>query len=714
MSAYIWGYRGMVVGVDDEPVTNYQDARGLARLIVSRRLRPPFVLGVFGPRATAKTTFLHTLSREVQDLASQPKSNESDFLISKVISVHYNAWHGAPAGPVIGLAERVFGKLEELNNQTEQSYPFYEIDSVARLWRDANSKIEVATDIVKRTKGAVKVAEDAHRGALKSHADASAYIKWADAAVQFHKNVAERDPDILTKIDRAGSVLGLRNLANDPDSLNRILDEAKTVGGQASLLTSVKIAKRYIGTVVLLILALILLLSGIYVAVLLGGRISDEKDLIDALTKILAGASALIGLFGVVGVAITQNRASRAIADLQKYEPLLRQAIFEVDRSYLLNLAIAKETMDTLRSELTQAQARLAEALRDLSLASQQRADAEQRGILLRLLQRYRERQSVGEDVSGTIREDFESLSFAISHSVNSDLRVVVYIDGLDRCRPSEVVKVTEAIRLLLLLETFIVVLPVDPAWIIHSFKTAYQLSLTEGERPSSVADDSAGYELLSQLIDIPFWPDVVNTEAAARYFINDLMHRQGIFAQDDRLHMTAAPSISPVEIEPFTTEEVAETHFEVAEIHFTAGEWDLIGELSVIRRMAPRKLMRLINVYTVIRATLSPLELRFLEGQAGYRALLVHLFVSLSPPDVSGPYLIALARHGDFKGLMDSLRSGKEESASYREMIEALDLYRRLDSEASIGPLRDWSFRVRQYGWLDPHALEESVRAYL
>jgi hypothetical protein len=450
------------------------------------------------------------------------------------------------------------------------------------LHRDADSKVKAAADIVERTKGEVKAAEDAHRDALKTHADASAYIKWEDASVQFHRNVAERDLGILKRIDRAGSVLGLRNLANDPDSLNRILDEAKTVGGQASLLTSFKIAKRYFGTVLLLILALTLLLSGIYMAVLLGGKISSAKDLIDSLTKIIASTSAFIGFFGVVGVAIAQNRASRAIADLQTYEPLLRQAIFEVDRSYLLNLAIAKETMDTRLSELAQAQVRLADAVRDLSLAVQQRADVKQPGVLLRLLQRYRERQSVGEDVSSTIREDFESLSFGISHSricptANADLRIAVYIDGLDNCRPGEVFEAIEAIRLLLLFQTFIVVLAVDPAWIIHSFKSADRLSIQE-ERPSSVDDNSASYQLLSQLIDIPFWPGVVNLEET-HHLINDLLQSTGIFAQDERLHM-ATPSLPSIEIEPplppIENEPPNEpnTIDKVDETHFTAGEF--------------------------------------------------------------------------------------------------------------------------------------------
>jgi hypothetical protein len=140
------------------------------------------------------------------------------------------------------------------------------------------------------------------------------------------------------------------------------------------------------------------------------------------------------------------------------------------------------------------------------------------------------------------------------------------------------------------------------------------------------------------------------------------------------------------------------------------------INQLATISRIVvSRKLKRLINVYTIIRDTLQASELQCLvepaEGRASYPALLVDLFIILSAPDVSSRYLVALARHNEFEELMAAVSSG---SVLDHEMIAALKLYRISDYRASIDSLKYWSLRVRNYGWLNPYALEESVRAYL
>ena len=52
--------------------------------------------------------------------------------------------------------------------------------------------------------------------------------------------------------------------------------------------------------------------------------------------------------------------------------------------------------------------------------------------------------------------------------------RIVLDIDDLDRCQPQQVVEVLQAIHLLLALNLFVVVVGVDPGWLIRSLKAQY------------------------------------------------------------------------------------------------------------------------------------------------------------------------------------------------------------------------------------------------
>ena len=59
--------------------------------------------------------------------------------------------------------------------------------------------------------------------------------------------------------------------------------------------------------------------------------------------------------------------------------------------------------------------------------------------------------------------------------------RIVLYIDDLDRCPPTRVVEVLEAVHLLLAGRLFVVVVAVDPRWLLRSI-AAHYAELFQGE----------------------------------------------------------------------------------------------------------------------------------------------------------------------------------------------------------------------------------------
>jgi hypothetical protein len=70
----------------------------------------------------------------------------------------------------------------------------------------------------------------------------------------------------------------------------------------------------------------------------------------------------------------------------------------------------------------------------------------------------------------------------------------VLYIDDLDRCPPRRVVQVLEAVHLILALELFVVVLAVDPRWLLQSLELHYsELLAGRDERPPAAGPAPAG-----------------------------------------------------------------------------------------------------------------------------------------------------------------------------------------------------------------------------
>jgi KAP family P-loop domain len=68
--------------------------------------------------------------------------------------------------------------------------------------------------------------------------------------------------------------------------------------------------------------------------------------------------------------------------------------------------------------------------------------------------------------------------------------RIVVYIDDLDRCPPDRVVDMLEAIHLLLAIELFVVVVAVDPRWLLRALHSYYREQLTGSVDGTAMADD--------------------------------------------------------------------------------------------------------------------------------------------------------------------------------------------------------------------------------
>jgi hypothetical protein len=79
--------------------------------------------------------------------------------------------------------------------------------------------------------------------------------------------------------------------------------------------------------------------------------------------------------------------------------------------------------------------------------------------------------------------------------------RIVVYIDDLDRCPPARVVEMLEAIHLLLAVNLFVVVVAIDPRWLLRSVAAYYRDVL---DSPGATTDGAGGFIADDEALSTP------------------------------------------------------------------------------------------------------------------------------------------------------------------------------------------------------------------
>jgi hypothetical protein len=92
----------------------------------------------------------------------------------------------------------------------------------------------------------------------------------------------------------------------------------------------------------------------------------------------------------------------------------------------------------------------------------------------------------------GAIHHDLRRLSDELAAATEGEpqlQRIVLYIDDLDRCSPQRVLEVLQAVNLLLTTDLFMVVVAVDPRWLIESLKAFHGELFSKSVRPLDYLD---------------------------------------------------------------------------------------------------------------------------------------------------------------------------------------------------------------------------------
>ncbi|WP_416565400.1 P-loop NTPase fold protein [Nocardia testacea] len=464
----------------------------LATVIADRETPLPLSIGVFGAWGSGKSYFMAMLRDRIERLAGTEEQ-----YCTEIVQIGFNAWHYTDSNLWASLGDEIFRQLAGSEPDTRERAEQIRRELAQRV--DQRRQLELATRDAGETAAALRAEIEAATAARETTAgDLLAALR---GSAEFRR-----------RVDGLWHRLGV---ADEAARARLLAEEMRGTLTEAEALRRVPADRR--GRIALAV-AVVVLLTGLLGAVLAPAL----RDWLSA-TVVLFGACAGTGVTLLV----------RARTGLQT----LREMAAELHTGMrgAADTAVAEQMSETL-DRLRAAEARQSVAQAQLDEVVTHVGELGRRLAQLapgRRLHDFIADRAGSADYSAnlglvsTVRKDFEQLVELMVEWRTSDQewdrsrrpvdRIVLYIDDLDRCRPAQVVEVLQAVHLLLAFELFVVVVGVDPRWLLRSLRTGYADLLSMGTDDDPDAFGRTPEDYLEKILNIPLVLPAMSADGLGR-----------------------------------------------------------------------------------------------------------------------------------------------------------------------------------------------------
>jgi hypothetical protein len=505
------------------------DARIFARLLAAKETTLPLAVGLFGPWGGGKSFFMKLMRDEMEKrLAGK------DGFHSKIAHIEFNAWHYVDADLWASLGLRIFeGIAEHLGGKQEIA--------VARERRELNAAIKSNEQIKMDADAAIAAAL-----MTRSVTEAELAQKQTARLEQAGKTLLNKlfGGDLNGELKKLATTTGVAP-PKDLAALEEALTQARRVADgwgkfAPGWLLRLPPLWRYSALVGVALAAAWALPQWASFQQLLQGWIKIQ---VEPLTAVIPTAA---------GYAMWLNDRLATVRDLPgKLEGVIKQA-------HAACAAEPANDLATLDAEITALRIKAGNAAAEIETAAERLRQAES-GMLLydHLTERTKDGRYLDrQGVVAVLRRDLEHLKDYLGE-IDSEKakisRIVLYIDDLDRCEPSRVVEVLQAVHLLLAFPLFAVVVAVDPRWLERSLYDKYLPDYRNLSKELKDQEDFSPRNYLEKIFQIPFRLDP---------------KLNGFAAMVDHLtaHMAAAPADSKTIVQDEAPQQPAAAGQAVAE----------------------------------------------------------------------------------------------------------------------------------------------------
>ncbi len=608
-------------GRDDgtDPLGTSADAKALADLILLKSASPPLAIGVFGSWGSGKSTLMRrmreTIALQNERDRAQPQPPDEDVetqRVTNVVQLEFNAWSFIDSSNLwASLTGEIFDQLAAGGGQKwAQIKGKLLLAQVAgkfarHVASKASSEEEAAREdevIGQATQKLQRARADRKAAAVAALGDVVATGGGEPEEEAENKSAKARKP----MVDALERTLLQRAATGEP----RLIADIGAAGRLIKAVLAASLMFRTAGPKKWWVLAAAVVLLAMTVVLLYVGR--EWAAAVSSL-PMLAGTLWLVrlvwdglGVLTLLGEKF-RERASAAVA-------LESEALQEI------TAALAKKRA---------AEQRAAEEEAEIGyLSIEEMASGKSSTKLLEfLLHDLAEINAIRSQagVLAAVRRCFEHLDTIIKNqpadAADRIDRIILYIDDLDRCDADQVVKVLEAVHLLLAFECFVVVVAIDARWIRQSLELQHpQFKRTPGEGNVEGGRPTTS-DYLEKIFQIPFWvrpfrppPAIGNLDApnAYRSYLVQLLGPEPMEQQtgaltglnsDRKAGEGDGARLRFEAVDPIRPTEIAEPR--PKKLSLTGPERRLLGRLGPLAGKSPRAAKSFINIYRLIRGSL-------------------------------------------------------------------------------------------------------------
>jgi hypothetical protein len=528
-----------------------REVEALCSVLAAKEVEPPLSLGLFGNWGSGKSFFMKKMEDRIEELKEGARHADGDTrYCTNIVQLKFNAWHYIDTPNLwASLTAEIFeGLAQALAKDTALTGGDTDSEAArARLLAaTARSKDVLAEAERKKNAADVELRESEQRLAKLEQAEKDIENGLSPKVLlhEAHRFVVNQ-PEVQQNIQQAGKELNLSDTQAAATEVKAQLLELYGLWGRvrALIIAIQNTRERRVW---------LLLTLGVVLALLVGALLVSYKE------PLVAVVGSLLGLLGPLVFAV------------QPFIPKVKRALELIEQAREENEEIIKEVRQRKREELEQQkkeiQQKVIDTQRQFDEASETVKKLEQQLDELRadrqmsnfIKQRYESTdytQHLG--VIARARNDFEQLSILLAKVREQEEkekkearrkkeeeeqrkkegktednpagvvqpqpageeklllpridRIILYIDDLDRCPEEKVVDVLQAVHLLLAFPLFIVVVGVDPRWLLHSLKQhskAFQTQATEADGISEQERthwQSTPLNYLEKIFQIPF-----------------------------------------------------------------------------------------------------------------------------------------------------------------------------------------------------------------
>lgn len=582
-----------------------EEADAFAYLIASRTLVPPLAIGLFGDWGSGKSFLMAKIRarvRQLTALAASGGDSSAGQIWPKVVPIEFNAWQYVETDLWAALLSRIFDelppearlKLTELSRR-QQEHRAQQDRNVAEQMR-AESAV---AHLVVAEETDVRAAEAAAQRLERVRQQVSVIT---DAAVRGALDVHARSAASAAVVGGLGAVLGL-DVADDLREVHRLQVAARAPAWRQRQFWS---ARRVVAvSLALLVVPL----------VVLGLDRAGFEPLV-AISAALGTCAAL--LIPLVRAAATFLQGQQQAADeaARRVEEQLSGLVKEAEAQDRARRDQVRKTQKKIREERQNAANAAAKGVDLGAMAARLDAGTVYADFLSGRYSSDDYRKRLG--IVTTVSEDLAKLSSLIAeyndspqarHPDGPPNRIVLYIDDLDRCPPSRVVEVLEAVHLLLAFPLFVVVVAVDTRWLSAALSRALPI-LQNIPRPGAPGPTATDY--IEKIFQIPFWVEPLDDEARHRLLRGLLLPsvsgpvgvstaKEGTALQVGQRERDAAGAMLAVH-GPWLDRDAQSFTITAAELAF-------VESLTPLVAGTPRQVKRYVNICKLLLAMSPPLE---------------------------------------------------------------------------------------------------------